>query len=191
MRPPTDSERVLATLVNLEQGVHRHGWDSDPASVWVMFDPQEPTRRLNTRRVPGTPGGRVGEAIERFADNLVTAYQADPCHPLLRVLADPGVVGVVVCDQTWRNDVLAEPQARAAEPRELADVPGSYEARVVWAVDRAGVGYLVWRRRGHKPLTAVGSPDVLNAPADLDQRVFPALVTVCSTLGRIEGGMCR
>ncbi|MEU1812999.1 hypothetical protein [Micromonospora aurantiaca (nom. illeg.)] len=158
-------------LLRTEASIHRGGWD-EPARVLVLIDaerqPETASRLQMEMRREGRPvrdGGylaqpmlgpeifvaaahvRPPDLLRRFA--MVLAY-GPPKLPMLardrEMLRSPGVVGFAIAHEAWVNE---DPQ-RPEGPR-LADIPGSYEARMTLAVTVSGDVVAVRRRRGQPP----------------------------------------
>jgi hypothetical protein len=149
-----------------DRDAHRRGWDGQP-ELYTLYDATDqqtadvyhrcsfgPTIRLEGYgATPCMPSGalhpRPPHALFNLAYNIV-----DPPHPsavaILEVLRQPALLGIALLVETWGNDTMT-PEEREADPRSLADIPGSVERRILLAALPGGVFRLATRTRGMKP----------------------------------------
>jgi hypothetical protein len=158
-------------LLRAEAVTHRDGWD-EPARVFVLVDAEEQPntaaefqQRMRREGQPVRVGGylaqpllgpgvfvamasiRPPDLLRQFGLGL--AYGPSEVPALARereLLRAPGVVGFAIVHEAWVN----EDPTRPAGVR-LADVPGSYEARMLLAATLTGEVVAARRRRGQPP----------------------------------------
>lgn len=156
-------EKVLSDgIVRLEEKMHRGGWD-EPDKLFAMIGttagtvpefmrqgfPRQ-TQALVAYDLTGVLKALNGTVLNELAD----AMEQDPDAGMIAGLAKPEFVGFAVSVETWVNMTMT-PEERAEDPRRLADIPGSVEARQIVSVDVAGRALMVHRQRGKQPITSV------------------------------------
>jgi hypothetical protein len=138
-----DRAAVAAYLRKLEQGIHRYGWDQPPMCAELHWH----TSVMQVESIP-LPDGNPGEYLSSVA-RLFSSDQPEVKAGVAGI-AQPAFFGMVLVNEAWGNDELT-PEQNQARRKPLADTVGSYESRIVSAVDIRGNIYCLNRRRGEKP----------------------------------------
>lgn len=161
---------IPTRLANMEQAIHRGGWDQPP-TLHLM-------RRqggIRMTQVPTPPG----PALAFLAQQMEERTDLPDLQPLLVREVERGALAVVFACETWMSDAFASQEERDADSRDLADIPGSREARMVCAVDLDDCQYVVIRIRGEKPKTEVYPP---GHPERVEGLVFESLSRIVATI---------
>lgn len=158
---------VADCMIEAEANVHAEGWDNTPLTLYIMMKAEPEQFHVATVELGG---GR--ERIEWFADMLDTAEAAPG---LSELLAHPPIASFVVAE-VWKHGYLTE-QERAG--RDLADIPGSVEARFALGVtDQTHV--VVERQRGSVPTCVDTTGD---GNADFAGPMMDALIRLYRSVG--------
>lgn len=169
--------QILTRLVNLEQAIHRRGWD-EPPNVYLMY-----------RQGLSRPLGPVPNPPARALAQVARAVAAEADVPQLRAMMaesiNRGLVAVAFTCETWMSTAFTSDEERQADGRDLADIPGSTEARMVCAVDLDDRQYVVMRVRGGKPKTEVYPADHTGRVQGL---VFESLSMMVTAFAAVRSG---
>lgn len=139
----TSSAEVIARITNVEQAIHRGGWD-EPPSLHMLYG-------AGNYRVPGSAPNPAGAQLERLSYALDEATQPAARLLLAQIIARDPLAVMFVCE-AWMNSSFASDEERQQDGRNLADIPGSVEARQAMAVALDGHLYALTRVRGQKPV---------------------------------------
>jgi len=162
---------ILSRLVTMEQAIHRAGWDQPP-TLHLM-------RRQGGVRMTRVPGPDAGQALAFLAQQMEQHADQPDLQPILAEEVQRGAAAVVFACETWMSTGFANDEERAADPRDLADIPGSREARMVCAMDLDSCQYVVMRIRGEKPETEVYP---LGHPERVEGLVFESLARIAAVI---------
>ncbi len=149
MQIPND--QINATLLKLERGIHRLGWDK-PSHLAVVQQNRPGT--LTAEPLPVRVQNPPGEFLEFVGQRFASGDRWSRDMTDMMVLRYPRFYGLAVVLEVWANEELSpEQQNEMAERGEsLADVASSYEARTITIADVYGHTHALLRRRGHKPI---------------------------------------
>lgn len=170
-----DQEALGRLLLDVEAGAHRGGWDGPPSLMiiydarcsdageayrQVMSDYGHPIRHRNYAARVAVPTealtGFASHAVFRLACNLTSTHPA--AQMMIVQLRQPGFLGLALVCETWCQAMSTEERDALGDKR-LADIPGSYEARIVTCGDITGQIRYVQRTRGRKPVLAPPTED--------------------------------
>lgn len=162
------ADEVERAVRALEIGVHRQGWDKSPSVMALMHN----GRTLLPAPLPVMLQEPLGEFMLFWANYLKTTQAG---RQMAVNMADENFAGLALVSESWANSSLS-PQEREADPRKLADIPGSYESRDVLSVDTAGRLFMLHRQRGMKPLAGM---------SEVTGRIPLALLSIVLTVAEL------
>lgn len=138
-----DRDTVAAFLHDVEAHVNRGGWDV-PAQM-AEIHRSETSLGLNPVQMPRR--GPPADHVAQLADWMTTG--AFIGGPLVQVLSQrPSFFGYLMVVEAWVNDDVSPED----DHKHMADILGSYEERLLLAVDIRGNAYGIARRRGQEPV---------------------------------------
>lgn len=133
-------------VVDVEQNIHAAGWDQPTRLLILRWD--DPVMNFNT--VPFPLGDAVGDTLQYMAA-LLTGSEPDGDDFARTVLQRPGFAGMALISEAWTHRSMTAAEL-AATGRELPDIPGSVEVRILAAIDIRGRIHQVYRERGQQPI---------------------------------------
>lgn len=141
-------------LTAFEDGLNRQGWGgaNDPAARFV-YGTQDGALTVSFPMRPPGGGSRIGTRAA-FCDLALHIAEAPiPFPPIPR---PERLAGLTFASEAWMND---DPDCYDKYPdaESLADIPGSYETRLVVAADTADRLHWLVRRRGRKPMMGLNN----------------------------------
>lgn len=145
-----DREVMAEGLTALEQEINRAGWDAPPLLA-IMYSKDISRDRTALAMVPfpvqpqEIAGDDIGGVLMHMGGRM--RYEGEAMNRALREHWE-GFVGMLLVTEAWLNSELT-PDRR--DGRSLADIPGSVEVRIVFAIDTAGRAFQLTRRRGRRP----------------------------------------
>lgn len=159
-------------LMQVESVTHREGWDQ-PASLMVVFDVADAaTVAAYARLMPASAQIRRGPLAARpvLRPSMMAEALAIPSHALFRMAMNmhaygkadevtafvdsmrlPGFHGMAFVVETWGRELTDSETRERESGLSFADLPGSFECRMAYAVHRDGTERIVRRVRGRKP----------------------------------------
>lgn len=162
-----DQEILGRLLLRIEADSHRGGWDA-PSRMFVVYDARHAVTDRTYRGLMSSLGPTIRcgpyaacqavptSAMDGYASHaaLRMALNLGTDHPAARMLVDhwrqPGFLGFALMCETWSRQMTAEERGEV-RGRRLADIPGSYESRMVTSGDVSGAIRYVCRIRGEAP----------------------------------------
>lgn len=164
-----DIESIKKQLLAIEERFHAEGWDRHQPrpgkpviipQVRLLFDAGGGPDDKLALPPQMFDGGEDGAMLEGYVYGLAAAVQIGPPMSTMASIAltsmrhrAPGFYGLAIVHEAYMNSTPEDVEERCSNPkaRKLADVPSSYEVRVVNGCDVSGNAYLVIRRRGREP----------------------------------------
>lgn len=135
---------VADLMIQLEEAHHARGWNSNPPTIYRVSRENERLRHSSIRL--GADGMHPRDDLRLLADITQTAaYMTGE-----RLMFSSSAVAHMLIMESWVNLNFTSHDERHADPRDLADIPGSREARFCLAIvgDQA---LTLTRIRGDKP----------------------------------------
>lgn len=124
---------LIETLWHLDGARERSGWDSAP-DLLALYEVRCPTHDT-TVAIGGAefPGWRLAMGMTGHSfhamSSIITGLQAAPRDLVHRLVPPPGLVGVVLIDETWTLSVApGTPRPQGS----LANHPHRVEQRLTW-----------------------------------------------------------
>ncbi len=183
---PTDVDLGLLgrLMLQVEQHVHRFGWDQ-PVQTRVVYDhtvdpdadrffrricppgdfcrqvrlgPYVASTLFGPRVLHALPGVPPWETLRTMAVNIAYGDGDDNVAQMRAALDWPGLVGFLTVGEAWHNTEQTDVHCAIRGEVNLGDVPGSVECRVVYGVDLADRAHRAQRVRGRKPELDMEAP---------------------------------
>lgn len=164
---------ITGALKSLELAVHKQGWDEAPVLMSLHSYEGDEFKAMAAIPFPIQPnelGPDGGKALQ-FIGEIMRTEQDIP--EFFTETMKHSFAGIAFVTEAWMS--MVEPDER--DGRMLADIPGSKEIRVAFAIDCAGRAYHVQRIRGERPTVEITEKGIAEdgAPRKLDGRVIIGL----------------
>lgn len=145
---------VLAALRRVEHDLNRMGWEQDGRLFTIyrqMVDDSLPegtsgfmlaVTEVGTKLLAGCDGDAVSTRLHKLANS-----------PMLARMVPSNVFGFVVANEAW-SSVVPTRELPGYERGDVTADPRHIEIRFLQAVDRAGIVYMLMRRRDNNEVYA-------------------------------------
>ena len=179
-------EKVIATLLDLESAAHKTGWDHIPATLFLIRAANDGIsletipayeslkhvlRAIGISKPEEAALIKIGESCRRSNSDLSIALGAHTQFPS---------IGALLISEAYAT--MLPPEEVAG--RDLADVPGSVEVRITYAIDAFGRYFYVTRQRGNDPISGVYGTDNPRMAEILETPGAVALLNIVLGLSR-------
>lgn len=162
--PNIDMDKIERLSFAIERNAHRSGWDSPP-ELYAIYDATDEQTAATYKEygfgqaihlegyaaIPIIPSEVLCPSPVRAL--FFIAYNLGSKNPKIslavEILKQPGFIGIAHQVETWSNTM--SPEERKADTRDLVDIPGSIEQRVVLTTLRDETIHSISRARGQKP----------------------------------------
>lgn len=144
-------KQMIKVLKGLEEVVHEQGWDQ--ASVLSLLYEYKDDDMAATAAVP-FPVQPSRFAPQAPGEGLMYLGGIARTGNMPQVLSEQmqrSFTGAVFVTEGWQSEIPSDER----DSRRLADIPGSKEIRIVFAIDAGGRAYTIHRIRGKKPTIEV------------------------------------
>lgn len=154
--PEPQRDEVLEFLLDIEAGVHSGGWDLPPVfglmGTLLVDGKHEAAFAPFPLVIPDPPA----PGLLRLADRFLNDIEPEVMRKLIAHV--PRFMASMFISEIYHYEPVDEADREnyrnlLQSGRKLADIPGAIEARMVTAVDLAGRGYRIMRKRGQPAAT--------------------------------------